>query len=134
MAVRGQSATRRGLLRVGGEWGIRGAARDVAIIVAGIRHQGPPLAVREKIAYRAAELLPTLATLRKSSELREAVLLSTCNRTEFYIVESERDVISDVWATLSERLGEESSGYGYVRRDRDAIAHLFRVASGLDSM
>lgn len=106
----------------------------MAIVVAGISHQGAALPVREKIAYRAAELLPTLGSLRTSSALREAVLLSTCNRTEFYIVESERDAVPDVWALLSERLGEESSAYGYVRRDRDAIAHLFRVAAGLDSM
>jgi glutamyl-tRNA reductase len=106
----------------------------MAIVVAGISHQGAALAVREKIAYRATELLPTLAALRDASQLREGVLLSTCNRTEFYIVESEHDAVSDVWGLLTERLGEESSAYGYVRRDRDAIAHLFRVASGLDSM
>jgi glutamyl-tRNA reductase len=62
------------------------------------------------------------------------VLLSTCNRTEFYVVEGERDAVPAIWTALSSRLGEEASGYGYVRRDRDAIAHLFRVASGLDSM
>ncbi|MFL5616612.1 MAG: glutamyl-tRNA reductase [Gemmatimonadaceae bacterium] len=106
----------------------------MAIVVAGISHQGAALAVREKIAYRATELLPTLAALRDASQLREGVLLSTCNRTEFYVVESEHDAVSDVWGLLTERLGEESSAYGYVRRDRDAIAHLFRVASGLDSM
>jgi glutamyl-tRNA reductase len=62
------------------------------------------------------------------------VLLSTCNRTEFYIVEGDRDAAPVVWQTLSARLGEDASAYGYVRRDRDAITHLFRVASGLDSM
>jgi glutamyl-tRNA reductase len=106
----------------------------VAIVAAGISHQGAALAVREKVAYRAVELLPVLASLREASGLREAVLLSTCNRTEFYIVENERDAVPDVWSLLSDRLGEEASAYGYVRRDRDAIAHLFRVASGLDSM
>jgi len=106
----------------------------MAIVVTGISHQGAALAVREKITYRPAELLPTLAELRRVSGLREAVLLSTCNRTEIYAVEGDDDAAPAIWRILSERLGEEASSYGYVRRDRDAISHLFRVASGLDSM
>ncbi|HKW09424.1 MAG TPA: glutamyl-tRNA reductase [Gemmatimonadaceae bacterium] len=106
----------------------------MAIIVVGVSHQGAALAVRERIAYRPAELVPTLAALRGTCGLREGVLLSTCNRTEFYAVEGDGDTVPAVWRALSERLGEEASEYGYVRRDRDAIAHLFRVASGLDSM
>jgi glutamyl-tRNA reductase len=106
----------------------------MAIVVAGISHQGAALALREKIAYRPAELLPTLAELRGASGAREGVLLSTCNRTEFYAVEGGSDAAPAIWRTLSSRLGEEASSYGYVRRDRDAISHLFHVASGLDSM
>jgi glutamyl-tRNA reductase len=106
----------------------------MAIIVAGISHNGAPVAVREKIVYRTGELLPTLQALRIGSGARESVLLSTCNRTEFYVVEGDGDAVSSVWTTLSERLGEDASAYGYVRRDRDAIGHLFHVASGLDSM
>jgi glutamyl-tRNA reductase len=106
----------------------------MAIVVAGVSHQGAALALREKIAYRPAELLPTLAELRGASGAREGVLLSTCNRTEFYAVEGGSDAAPAIWRTLSSRLGEEASSYGYVRRDRDAISHLFHVASGLDSM
>src|SRR5205085_2016691 len=121
-------------LRVGRERSILGAHRRMAIVVAGISHHGAALAVREKIAYRAAELLPTLDAIRGESGLREAVLLSTCNRTEFYVVEGDRDAVPSIWSTLSNRLGSDASGYGYVRRDRDAIAHLFRVGAGLDSL
>jgi glutamyl-tRNA reductase len=106
----------------------------MAVVVAGISHHGATLAVREKIAYRGAELLSTLGALHADAGTREAVLLSTCNRTEFYVVEGDRDAVPAIWSALSARLGEEASSYGYVRRDRDAIAHLFRVASGLDSM
>jgi len=106
----------------------------MAIVVAGISHHGASLPVREKIAYRAGDLLPTLVELREASSYREGILLSTCNRTEFYLVESDRDAVPAIWEALSARLDEEASSYGYVRRDRDAIAHLFRVASGLDSM
>ena len=106
----------------------------MALIVAGISHRGAPLAVREQIAYRESELVPTLHDIRAAAGAREAVLLSTCNRTEFYLVEGEHDAAPVVWDELSARLGREAKGMGYVRRDRDAVQHLYHVAAGLDSM
>jgi len=106
----------------------------VALTLVGINHRGAPLDIREKVAYRPNEVADALAALRDVAAAREAVALSTCNRTELYIVEDDADAAPTVWAALSERLGAEASGYGYVRRDREAVAHLFRVASGLDSM
>ena len=106
----------------------------MAVIVAGVSHHSASLAIREKLAYRMVELLPTLSAVCRTAEAREGVLLSTCNRTEFYLVEGERDAAPAVWRALSHRLGEDASAYGYVRRDRDAVSHLFHVASGLDSM
>ncbi|MDB4876279.1 MAG: Glutamyl-tRNA reductase [Gemmatimonadetes bacterium] len=106
----------------------------MALTVVGINHRGAPLDIRERIAYRATEVADALDALLAESGAREAVLLSTCNRTEIYLVESETDAVPAVWSELSTRLGTEASGYGYVRRDRDAVMHLFRVASGLDSM
>jgi len=106
----------------------------MALTVVGINHRGANLEIRERVAYRTSEIGEALSGLSESCEAREAVLLSTCNRTEVYIVENEADPVPAVWSALSERLGEEASGYGYVRRDKEAVAHLFRVASGLDSM
>jgi len=106
----------------------------MALIVVGINHRGASLEIRERIAYRSSDVVDALTALRDASSARESVLLSTCNRTEFYVVEGDADAAPSAWAALSARLGDEASGYGYVRRDRDAVAHLFRVASGLDSM
>lgn len=106
----------------------------MALTVVGANHRSAPLDVRERIAYRPAEVGDVLDALSATADLREAVVLSTCNRTEFYLVESDADAAPAVWAALSERLGADATGYGYIRRDRDAAAHLFRVASGLDSM
>jgi glutamyl-tRNA reductase len=106
----------------------------MALTVVGINHRGATLDIREKIAYRANEITPALDAILAESGAREAVLLSTCNRTEAYIVEDEVDAVPAVWAELSARLGADASAYGYVRRDKDAAIHLFRVASGLDSM
>lgn len=106
----------------------------MALIVLGVSHHGAPLGVRERLAFRAHEVLPALEQIRGASGAHEGVLLSTCNRTELYLVEGEQQGVSSGWALLSARLGEEASRYGYVRRDRDAAAHLFRVAAGMDSM
>jgi glutamyl-tRNA reductase len=106
----------------------------MALTVVGINHRGASLDIRERIAYRTSEVAPALEALIAASGAREVVLLSTCNRTEVYLVEDETDAVPAVWSELSARLGADASAYGYVRRDRDAATHLFRVASGLDSM
>jgi len=106
----------------------------VAVIVLGVSHHGAPLDVRERLAFRTAEVLPTLARLHDAVGATEGVLLSTCNRTELYVVDGLGDAVTEGWSILSERLGADVSGYGYVRRDREAVGHLFRVASGMDSM
>jgi glutamyl-tRNA reductase len=104
------------------------------MIVVGLSHHGAPLDVRERLAYRTSEVQGLLDRVRATAEVREAVLLSTCNRTELYVVEGEEPAAPAVWSLYAERLGSDASGFGYVRRDRDAIAHLFRVVSGMDSM
>ncbi len=106
----------------------------MALIVAGVSHRTSPIEVRERFAHAASEVAATLGRLRESSGAREAVLLSTCNRSEFYVVEGDEEGAAHVWAMLSERLGSDATGYGYVRRDREAVAHLFRVTAGIDSM
>ncbi len=106
----------------------------MAVIVLGVSHRGAPLDVRERLAFRPSEVVPTLERLRETSGAREGVLLSTCNRTELYLVEGEHECATEGWSLLGRRLGADASGYGYVRRDREAAAHLFRVAAGMDSM
>jgi glutamyl-tRNA reductase len=78
--------------------------------------------------------MPALGRLLALSGAREAVMLSTCNRTEVYVVEGESDAAPHVWAVLSDRLGEPAAAHGYVMREREAVSHLYRVASGMDSM
>ena len=106
----------------------------MAVIVVGLSHHGAPLDVRERLAYRTGEVHGLLDRVRAMTDVREAVLLSTCNRTELYVVEGEQDAAPTVWSLYGERLGGDASGFGYVRRDRDAVAHLFRVVAGMDSM
>jgi glutamyl-tRNA reductase len=106
----------------------------MALIVVGVSHHSAPVEIRERLAYRPSEVLPTLERIVAECGAREAVLLSTCNRTELYLVEGDDESATRVWQHYGERLGADASGFGYVRRDRDAVAHLFRVVSGMDSM
>jgi glutamyl-tRNA reductase len=106
----------------------------MALTLVGINHRTASLDIRERVAFRTPEIAPALEALRADGAAREAVILSTCNRTEVYFVENERDMVPAVWSLLSARLGEDASEHGYIRRDREAATHLFRVASGLDSM
>lgn len=104
------------------------------LTVVGVSHHGAPLDKRERLTYPTSEVLSALEAVLSSAGAQEGVLLSTCNRTELYLVEGNEDAAPAAWAELSRRLGEDASVLGYVRRDREAVAHLFRVASGLDSM
>ncbi|HEX5436338.1 MAG TPA: glutamyl-tRNA reductase [Gemmatimonadaceae bacterium] len=108
----------------------------MALIVAGVNYRTAPIAVRERLVVGPREVAPMLAEFRARSGAREVVLLSTCNRTELYAVEGDDECAPVAWSILSERLGREEdvARYGYVRRDREAVAHLYRVAAGMDSM
>ncbi len=106
----------------------------MALIVAGVNHLTAPIEIREKLAYRASETDDVLSAILDRSAARESVVLSTCNRTEFYISEGAEPATATVAQMMSDRLGADIGPHLYLRRDRDAVAHLFRVASGLDSM
>ena len=106
----------------------------MALIVAGVSHATAPIEIREKIAFRANEATAELTRLRESGIIREGVALSTCNRTEIYAVEQNGDSLPHISAMLSRRLGDDATGFIYVRRDRNVASHLFGVAAGLESM
>ena len=107
----------------------------MSIAVVGVNHRTAPLEVRERFAHAPRDVATSLERLR-SAGAGGGVLLSTCNRTEFYIAEPAEAVPEAVWAILTERLGDgrEASAYGYLQRDREAVRHLYRVSAGLDSM
>lgn len=105
----------------------------MGVTVVGVSHRTAPLPVRERFAHATEEVPPALRAVRGGGAA-EALLLSTCNRTECYVADGATDAASAIVELLSRRLGADASPYVYVRRDREAVAHLFRVAAGLDSL
>src|SRR2546426_4492932 len=107
----------------------------MSIAVVGVNHRTAPLEVRERFAHARRDVATSLERLRWVGG-GGGVLLSTCNRTDFYIADPAEAVPEAVWAILTERLGDgrEASAYGYLQRDREAVRHLYRVSAGLDSM
>jgi glutamyl-tRNA reductase len=107
----------------------------MAINVLGVNHRTAPLDVRERFAHGAHEVPGALERVLAAGA-SGGVLLSTCNRTEFYLIAEDERPADAVWTLLGERLGggRAAREFGYVVRDRAAVRHLYRVSAGLDSM
>ncbi len=95
--------------------------------IVGISHKTAPIGVRECVAVSGARLERLLESLK--SEAGETVVVSTCNRTELYMVEPRRRAL-DIYR---DHLGRYTR-YAYHYQGREALTHLFRVAAGLDSL
>lgn len=106
----------------------------MALIVAGVSHHTAPLPLRERLVVSPGETMAAAERILGAARGREAVVLSTCNRTEVYVVEGDVDAVPAIWSDFSAILGEDVSPFGYVRRDRDAVVHLYRVTAGIDSL
>jgi len=109
----------------------------MSLLVVGINHRSSPLSLLERVTVVPDRLGKAVAGLAMRDNIREAVVLSTCNRTEVYVVtEVFHGAYGDVRDFLCE-LGNLSSDelipHLYSQHDATAVAHLFEVASGLDS-
>jgi glutamyl-tRNA reductase len=100
----------------------------------GINHHTAPLAVREQVAFDPLRLPLALHDLLRAKPVREAAILSTCNRTELYCAAEAPEAAAEWLAEYHSLLPREIEPYLYTFPKRDAVRHMFRVASGLDSM
>jgi len=107
------------------------------IHVTGLNHEAAPVHVREKLAFPRHRLPEALEELCRVEGVAEAVILSTCNRVEVYVCTNGPPgdaLVSDFLASFHGVWPETFAPYLYGHDDVEAVAHLFRVASGLDSM
>ena len=100
----------------------------------GLNHQTAPLSVRERVVFQAELLRSALAELVRNEPVREAAILSTCNRTELYCALGEPQAALDWLAGYHGVRPQDLKPYLYTLPQGEAVRHAFRVASGLDSM
>lgn len=107
----------------------------MTILAFGLSHDTAPVALRERVAFASERIADHLHCARRELEFAEVAILSTCNRTEIYAAgDADLDTLCDWLATIHGVAREELAGGCYLHRDADAVRHMMRVASGLDSL
>ena len=114
------------------------------LLALGLNHTTAPLAIRERVAFGPEETVETIGRVlsrlsgEESGQIREALILSTCNRTELYCSAEDPDLaIGALEAFLAEEKNlslSELTPHTYALTDLEVVEHAFSVASGLDSM
>jgi glutamyl-tRNA reductase len=108
------------------------------LLVIGASHKTASLALRERLALPEGRAASLVGELVRTPEVHEAVAISTCNRTELYLVAADPvDAESLALSALARQAGirpTELLGNLYSLRSTDAVSHLFSVAAGIDSM
>ena len=121
----------------------RAAGSRMQIALIGCSHRTAPVELRERIAFTPEQALRAAEQLRMGGILEEAVVVSTCNRSELYGVSPASALEAPESATMAMESfltsfhgipASDLNGRFYHRRDSDAVQHLFRVSAGLDSM
>jgi glutamyl-tRNA reductase len=109
----------------------------MSLLVLGINHNTAGLSLRERVAFAPENMGEALAMVCEQQHVDEAVILSTCNRTEVYLAGEaslcERDILQWLADHHDLPLGELADCH-YYHRDEDAVRHLMKVAAGLDSL
>jgi glutamyl-tRNA reductase len=108
------------------------------LLAIGVSHKTAPVEVRERLALTEGRAADFLRDLRGTADVQEAVAISTCNRTELYLVVTDPvEAESTVLTMLARQAGigpTELAGAIYAHRNCEAARHLYRVTSGLESM
>lgn len=106
----------------------------MAIFVIGVNHKTAPVAVRERIYFALDKLPLYLQDLLSAGVAKDAVLLSTCNRSELYCEAEDYNLVHDWFIAQTPIPAQELSSALYHYEGREALAHMMEVAVGLDSM
>lgn len=117
--------------------GLRDRVTIVSIVVFGVNHRTGPLSLLERVTIADDAIAKTVHGLMARPNIREVVVLSTCNRTEVYAVAEKfhgaYGDLRDFFCDLGGFSPEELTPHVYSQHDDAAISHLFEVAAGLDS-
>ncbi len=106
-------------------------------VVYGMNHASAPLTVRERVAFPESDIPQAVARLRRVAGVEEALILSTCNRTELTVCMKREEASASLAGFLARERPiseEELERHCYLYSDEDAVRHVFRTAASLDSM
>ncbi|MEA2568418.1 MAG: glutamyl-tRNA reductase [Acidobacteriota bacterium] len=109
----------------------------MSLLLVGINHRTAPVDVRERLSISDTRLPEMLEEVKALAGIDGAAILSTCNRVETIVSADDEDVIESIvnWLTVrGSSTRTELEKHLYILRHGDVVKHLFRVASGLDSM
>lgn len=108
----------------------------MALLAYGLSHHTAPLRMRERVVVAPEKLPATLQSLRQIDGVSEATILSTCNRTEIYcrLDQASAHKVVGWFQDLNKLAAAELDPYQFVHHEDQAVKHLLRVSSGLDSM
>jgi len=108
------------------------------IVVVGMNYRTAPVDLREKFTISSDRLPQALLDLKNTKGIQECVIVATCNRTEIYaVVNRSNPCVEDISRFMEDQFEiprKQFRNYIYMLEKEEAIGHLFRVASGLDSM
>lgn len=100
----------------------------------GVNHQTASVELREKVAFNPERLNQLLTQQSHHHELNDMVVVSTCNRTEIYAMAETADILLN-WLAQSNKIDvKQLSNHVYCYENTEAVSHLMRVSSGLDSL
>lgn len=105
----------------------------MALHILGLNHNTAPVEIREQVVFAGDDIGRALAALKALEGVSEAVILSTCNRTEFYVSADDIGPLAE-WLVRDQSLNGDAEKALFRLHGDGAIRHLFRVACGLDSM
>jgi len=108
----------------------------MSLLAFGINHKTAPVAIRERVSFAPDRLADALRELVSQPRVQEAAILSTCNRTELYCNTEDDDIapVVEWFRRYHELRAEEIEPYIYIHPQLEAVRHIMRVASGLDSL
>lgn len=104
------------------------------LALVGLSHKTAPVEVREQFAFSADAIVSALATLVKKDGVSEALIISTCNRVELVAETPDETLLKAFLADFHKVSPSQIAGYLYAYKNLDAVRHVFRVTSSLDSM
>jgi glutamyl-tRNA reductase len=117
---------------------MEGRQARMHIIVVGLNYRTAPVEVRERFTFAEHDLTEALRQLKQTKSILEGVIVATCNRTELYAVVDRHHLCGHYIRSFMEKWfalpRQQFTNHLYMYEDDQAIEHLFRVTSGLDSM